>query len=80
MKSGTSQKSTQVLEEKAVLAALEQSLAMIEFNIEGEYFGRTSCSPRQWGIRRQNLPENIIGCFARNSLSAVQSMMHFGKI
>lgn len=36
MKSGTSQKSTQVLEEKAVLAALEQSLAMIEFNIEGE--------------------------------------------
>ncbi|RJG22754.1 PAS domain-containing protein [Paenibacillus thiaminolyticus] len=36
MKSGMSQKSTQVLEEKAVLAAVEQSLAMIEFNIEGE--------------------------------------------
>lgn len=29
-------KSTQVLDESAVLAALEQSLAMIEFNLEGE--------------------------------------------
>ncbi|GMX60596.1 hypothetical protein Elgi_06750 [Paenibacillus elgii] len=27
---------TQVLNEKAVLAALEQSLAMIEFNVQGE--------------------------------------------
>ncbi|TDL57149.1 methyl-accepting chemotaxis protein [Paenibacillus dendritiformis] len=36
MNSGMRQKSTQVLEEQAMLAALEQSLAMIEFNIEGE--------------------------------------------
>lgn len=36
MNSGIRQKSTQVLEEQAVLAALEQSLAMIEFNIQGE--------------------------------------------
>ncbi|ASS76681.1 chemotaxis protein [Tumebacillus algifaecis] len=48
--------STQVLNEKAVLAALEQSLAMIEFNTQGEVLWANENFARAMGYRVSELP------------------------
>ncbi len=51
-----SHESTQVLKENFVLAALEQSLAMIEFNIEGEVLWANDNFAQAMSYRVAELP------------------------
>ncbi|WP_028546609.1 methyl-accepting chemotaxis protein [Paenibacillus taiwanensis] len=50
------QRSTQVLEGEAVIAALEQSLAMIEFNVHGEVLWANQLFAQAMGYQTDELP------------------------
>ncbi|MCG7406911.1 methyl-accepting chemotaxis protein [Paenibacillus sp. ACRRX] len=52
----TLQRSTQVLEGEAVIAALEQSLAMIEFNVQGDVLWANQLFAQAMGYQVDELP------------------------